>query len=71
MDNLGTATISGSTISGNSGKTATGYATSGGGISNWGTATITGSTISGNSATWGGGVWNYEQPSSRKVTNLF
>ena len=60
VENWGTATISGSTITGN---TAFGC---GGGMDNLGTATISGSTISGNSgktatgyATSGGGISNW------------
>ena len=50
MDNSGTATLTGCTISGNS-------ASFGGGVFNGGTATLTNCTIAGNSAgTSGGGI---------------
>ena len=51
--NSGTATISASTISGNTANMG-----NGGGISNYGTATLTASTISGNTADSGGGISN-------------
>ena len=49
--NVGTLTVSNSTISGNS-------AAEGGGIFNVGTLTVSNSTISGNSATEGGGIYH-------------
>ncbi len=51
IDNVGTLTLTNSTISGNT-------AGWGGGIDNSGTLTITNSTISGNTAGWGGGIDN-------------
>jgi len=51
ISNLGTLTITASTLSGNS-------ADYGGGVGNEGTLTITASTLSGNSADYGGGVGN-------------
>ncbi|MEM4412690.1 MAG: choice-of-anchor Q domain-containing protein [Candidatus Caldarchaeum sp.] len=54
IDNLGTVTITNSTISGNSANYG------GGGIGNAGGIAITNSTISGNSARqWGGGIINF------------
>ena len=54
-DNYGTATVTNSTISGNS---ASGY-DGGGGTFNSGTLTVTNSTISGNATGWqGGGIYN-------------
>jgi len=50
--NLGTLTLTNTTISGNS-------ADLGGGIYNGGTLTVNKSTISGNSAGWGGGIYDY------------
>jgi hypothetical protein len=51
INNVGTMTINGCIISGNT-------AAVGGGISNFGTLTITGSKLSGNTATLGGGIGN-------------
>ncbi len=51
MENGGTATFTGCTISGNS-------ANYGGGVANDGTLTLTACTLSGNSANYGGGVLN-------------
>jgi hypothetical protein len=51
ISNEGTATLTGSTVSGNSARL-------GGGISNYGTANLTGSTVSGNSALSVGGMFN-------------
>ena len=59
--NEGTATISASTLSGNTADD------SGGGISNFGTATIAASTLSGNTATFGGG--GISNRASLSVTN--
>jgi CSLREA domain-containing protein len=53
IGNFGIATITNSTISGNSARG------SGGGIWNFDTVTITNSTISGNSAGFGGGIRNF------------
>ena len=54
--NLGTLTVTNSTLSGNSA-----YYGGGGGIwNNGGTVTVTNSTLSGNSSTWhGGGIYNW------------
>jgi hypothetical protein len=55
LDNLGTLTVSNSTLSGNTGS----YASGGGGIYNTGTVTVNNSTLSGNSAgAGGGGIYN-------------
>jgi hypothetical protein len=53
LDNWGTASLTGCTISGNSAKYG------GGGLDNAGTATLTDCTLSGNSANYGGGMSNY------------
>ena len=52
MANTGTATLTGCTLSGNSGRHQ------GGGLANGGAATLTTCTLSGNSAVDGGGVAN-------------
>src|SRR5208337_981861 len=52
LDNLGTATLTNCTVSGNS------AANSGGGLRNLGTATLTNCTVSGNSGSLGGGLYN-------------
>ncbi|MCZ2121263.1 MAG: S-layer homology domain-containing protein, partial [Anaerolineales bacterium] len=59
--NEGTATISASTLSGNTADYR------GGGIYNYGTATVTASTLSGNTATFGGG--GISNRASLSVTN--
>jgi hypothetical protein len=53
LDNWGTTSLTGCTISGNSALYG------GGGLNNAGTATLTDCTISGNSAHYGGGMSNY------------
>jgi hypothetical protein len=55
--NQGTLTVSGCTVSGNSGNLLAGNA-KGGGIYNTGTLTVSGCTISGNYANYGGGIYN-------------
>ena len=59
MYNYGTATLTDSTISGNSANER------GGGLWNYGTATLTDCTISGNSTNEGGGVYLLSGPNSR------
>jgi uncharacterized delta-60 repeat protein len=62
ISNFGTLTVNGSTFTGNSTQfTITGFTitgNSGGGISNFGTLTVNGSTFTGNSAYYGGAINN-------------
>ena len=61
LDNSGTLTLTGCTISGNT-------ATYGGGLVNYGTATLIDSTVTGNHAYWGGGL-NDKQGDSLTLTD--